>query len=167
MKNYCIVFFLLAFIVVNGQTQKSLDVLLQKHNTGSIPYISVEELKMLKIKEPVVVLDAREPKEFNVSHISSAKNIGFNNFSLQDEQLQKLKRDIQIVVYCSVGIRSEKISQKLKQDGFLNVKNLYGGIFEWKNKGFKVVDIKGIETENIHAYSKQWSDYLKAGNPIF
>lgn len=147
--------------------QKSLDKLLQTHNSQSIPYISVEELRMLQMNDTVVILDARELNEFLVSHISSSKNIGFNNFSSEEKQLQELSKNTPLVVYCSVGIRSEQIGEKLKKSGFTNVRNLYGGIFEWKNKKYPVIDSTGIETENIHTFSKMWSKYLQAGNPIF
>lgn len=155
------------FIAANTFAQKDLDQLLQTYNTRSIPYISVEELRMLQLNDTVVIFDAREPIEFKVSHISTAKNIGYNDFSTEEKQLQNLKKDSQIIIYCSVGIRSEKIGEKLKKAGFTNVQNLYGGIFEWKNKEYPVVDNSGIETENIHTFSKMWSKYLQAGNPIY
>ena len=43
-------------------------------------------------------------------------------------------------MYCSIGKRSEKVTQKLKKAGYNNVSNLYGGIFEWVNQGNEVVD---------------------------
>ncbi|WP_347373146.1 rhodanese-like domain-containing protein [Aequorivita sp. Q41] len=144
-----------------------MDKLLQYYNNNSIPYISVEALRMLQIQDTVVILDTREPNEFQVSHIASAKNIGFNTFSLETKALQKLNKNTPIIVYCSLGIRSEKIGEKLKKAGFTNIKNLYGGIFEWKNKNYAVIDSTGIKTENIHAFSKMWSKYLRAGNPVY
>ncbi len=166
MKQKLIYIFLF-FLTVNSFAQKDLDQLLQTYNTLSIPYISVEELRMLQMNDTIIILDAREPNEFEVSHISTAKNIGYNNFSAEEKQLQNLKKDSQIIIYCSVGIRSERIGGKLKKAGFTNVQNLYGGIFEWKNKKYPVVDDSEIETENIHTFSKMWSIYLQAGNPIY
>ena len=46
------------------------------------------------------------------------------------------------IVYCTIGARSETIGEKLKKNGFTNVYNLYGGIFEWKNADFKVLNKK-------------------------
>ena len=166
MKHKAIIFLLL-FIAANGFAQKNLDELLQKFNTQSIPYISVEELRMFQMNGTVTILDAREPEEFKISHIVSAKNVGFNDFSSEEKQLQKLNKNIPVVVYCSLGIRSEEIGEKLKKAGFTNVKNLYGGIFEWKNKGYPVIDSTGKETENVHAFSKHWSKYLHAGTPVY
>jgi len=147
--------------------QKPLDELLKQYNTQSVPYISVEELRMFQMNDTVTILDAREPEEFNVSHIQSAINVGYNNFSLEEKQIQKLNKYIPVIVYCSVGIRSEKIAEKLKNAGFDTVKNLYGGIFEWKNKDYPVIDSTGKETENVHAFSKHWSKYLTVGNPVY
>lgn len=161
------IFILLYIIAASSFAQKNLDDLLQTYNTRSIPYISVEELRMLQMNDTVTILDAREPTEFQVSHIESAINIGYNNFSSEEKKIQKLNKYIPIVVYCSVGIRSEQIGEKLKKAGFTDVKNLYGGIFEWKNKDFPVIDSAGIETENIHTFSKMWSKYLQSGNPIY
>ena len=44
---------------------------------------------------------------------------------------------------------------------------MYGGIFEWKNKGFKVFDSEEKETENVHAFSKEWSKWLKKGVKVY
>ncbi|TXD72281.1 rhodanese-like domain-containing protein [Aequorivita antarctica] len=166
MKHKAIIFFLF-FIAANGFAQKNLDELLQKHNVQSIPYILVEELQMFQLNDTVTILDAREPEEFNVSHLKSAINVGFNDFSSEEKQLQNINKDAQIIIYCSLGIRSEKIGEKLEKAGFTNVKNLYGGIFEWKKKGYPVIDSIGEETENVHAFSKHWSKYLQAGNPVY
>lgn len=167
IMKHKLVFFLLLLFAANSFAQKSLDKLLKTHNSHSIPYVSVEELRMLQIKDSVTILDARKPKEFQVSHISSSKNIGFKSFTTQEKQLLKFNKSTPIVVYCSVGIRSEKIGEKLRKAGFTNVKNLYGGIFEWKNKEYPIIDSTGTKTENVHTFSKIWASYLHAGNPIY
>ncbi len=165
--NQLKIFFFLFLISANSHTQNAVDDLLKTYNTRSIPYISVEELRMLQVNETVIILDAREISEFEVSHIKNAINVGFNKFSSEEKQLQKLNKNTPIIVYCSVGIRSEEIGEKLKKAGFTDVKNLYGGIFEWKNKDFPVIDAAGNETENVHTFSKMWSKYLEAGNPVY
>lgn len=129
--------------------------------------MSVEEFAMFQKNEKIIILDAREKKEFEVSHIPSAKFIGFDYFTSEEKELQKINKDAAILVYCSIGIRSEKIAEKLKKEGFTNIKNLYGGIFEWKNKGYPVFDSTGRKTENVHVFSKQWRKWLKTGNPVY
>jgi predicted sulfurtransferase len=70
-------------------------------------------------------------------------------------------------VYCSLGIRSETVADKLKKAGYTNVYNLYGGVFEWKNKGFPIVDSDGKETENIHVFSEAWEKWLLKGTKVY
>ncbi len=154
--------FLLTF---SSLAQKTLDELLELHNTRNISYISVEELRMLQLNEKVLVFDAREKEEFAVSHIPSANFIGYSSFS--EELFPEKNKNAPIVIYCSLGIRSEKIAEKLTKAGFTNVQNLYGGIFEWKNKGYPVLDSLGIETQKVHAFSKNWDKWLTRGIKIY
>ncbi len=147
--------------------QEPLDKLLSKYNSHSIPYISVEELKMQAEHGNVLILDSRESEEFEVSHIKNALFVGYNNFEIDKIAPKILEKHKLIVVYCSLGIRSENISEKLKATGYTNVKNLYGGIFEWKNKGYPVYDASNKETQKVHAFSKHWSKYLNEGEKIY
>lgn len=71
------------------------------------------------------------------------------------------------MVYCSIGVRSEQIGEQLKQVGYSNIKNLYGGIFEWKNTGNTVVDSLDNPTEKVHAFTKTWGKLLRKGNKVY
>ena len=125
----------------------------------SVPVMGVDELK--EMKEDVVLLDAREKKEFEVSHIEGAKCVGYKKFD--ESQLEGVDKDEHIVVYCSVGYRSEKIGEKLKKMGYKNVYNLYGSIFEWVNDGNEVVDKNNTPTKEVHTYNKKWSKWVEEG----
>lgn len=146
-------------------SQEGFSKLLNKHNTKSVPYISVQELAMPKTD--AIVLDARELIEYEVSHIKDAIHIGYNHFNL--ENTLKLLSDKQqmIVVYCSLGIRSEDIAEQIKNAGYTNVYNLYGGIFEWKNNDFIVYNVEQQPTENVHTFSEEWSSWLLNGTKIY
>lgn len=122
----------------------------------TIPTLSVQELK--EQKEEVVLLDARQKKEFEVSHIEGARFIGFHDF--EKEKLKGIPKDAKIVLYCSIGYRSEKVGEKLKRLGYTNVFNLYGSIFEWVNVGNEVVDKNGKTVKKIHTYNKDWSQWV-------
>lgn len=163
MNSIFFVLFLCVTFQVNAQN--SIEDLLKQYNTHEIPYISVHELAMPKIQ--AIILDARELEEYNISHIENAVLVGYKNFNLEQTTKHLTDKKKTIVVYCSLGIRSENIAKKLKKDGYTNVYNLYGGIFEWKNKDFKVMDSEGHETENIHAFSKTWSKWLLKGQKVY
>jgi len=144
-------------------SQNNLSKLLKKYNTENVPYISVKEVDTTK----AIFLDARESKEFEVSHLKNAICVGYDNFNLESVEKQFPNKNQEIVVYCSLGIRSEVVAQKLIDAGYTNVKNLYGGIFKWKNENHSVYNINEIETDSIHAFSKEWSKWLKKGIKIY
>ncbi len=148
-----------------GLSQDNLSKLLKKYNQESIPYISVQELAISKTS--AVLLDAREPEEFAVSHLKNAICVGYEDFNLKTVTNSIKNKDQDIVVYCSLGIRSEDIAIKLKKEGYKNVKNLFGGIFEWKNNNLKIYNQKNQTTDSIHAFSKKWSKWLKNGKLVF
>ena len=59
-----------------------------------------------------------------------------------EDVFEKLDPDKPVLVYCSVGARSQDIGKKLVQKGF-SVVNLYGGIFQWVNDELPVYDSLG------------------------
>lgn len=151
------------FLQASAQVQSSAyNLTLKTLLSHSVPEVSVSQVKGMK---NALLLDAREWNEYLVSHIENAKYVGYDQFQL--ETLKSIDKKQRIVVYCSVGYRSEKISEKLKQVGFTDVSNLYGGIFEWVNQSNPVVDSKGKVTENIHAYSKTWGVWLSKGVKVY
>lgn len=164
MKRLTILFLLITSTSLSAQSE--LDKLLNKWNKNKVPYIDVKNLA--KSAANIVILDAREEKEYRVSHIKNAIHVGFENFNLKNTVSKlPLNYKTKIVVYCSLGIRSEKIAYELIQAGFKNVYNLYGGIFEWKNNNLKVIDSTGNSTEKIHAFDKNWGEWLLKGEKIY
>ena len=157
-------FFLIFLISINCFSQKSIPEVLKQFNNNLVSYITVNELKS---KQKFILLDAREESEFNVSHLKNAQFVGFETFNSKEIKKNYQNFNANIVVYCSIGIRSEKIGAKLLKMGYKNVFNLYGGIFEWKNQNLPVYDKNDKETENVHAFSKEWSKYLLKGNKVF
>lgn len=159
-------FILFISVITAAQSQETLADLLGKYNSHSVPYISPEELAQQSKQEALLLLDVRDKIEFEVSHIPKAIHLGSDNFASHHKILSSTKKDAPIVVYCSVGVRSEKMGLRLEKMGFNNVKNLYGGIFEWKNKGYSVVDSAGKDTQNVHVFSKKWKKWLKSGTAV-
>jgi len=122
----------------------------------SIPIITVQELNQQK---NITILDARESKEFLVSHIPKALNIGYKH--MDKAIVEGLDKNKTVVLYCSIGYRSEKMGEKLKKLGFTKIYNLYGSIFEWVNQGYALEDAKGLPTNKVHAYNKSWSKWVE------
>ena len=157
-------FCMLLFLPFFGQAQKKMDRTLRLLNKESVPYIQVSEASS---KDNLLFLDTRKKAEYNVSHLKDAIWVGFNDFDPQ--RLKESVRDTTttIVVYCSVGVRSEDIGEKLQALGYTNIYNLYGGIFKWKNSGFAVFDTLGKETNKVHAYNRLWGRLLTKGEKVY
>ena len=159
-KNILYIFVLFCSLAFS---QENLSELLKKYNSESIPYITVEDLTK---QQNAIILDSRELPEYKVSHLKNAICVGYDNFNLRKTTKQLNNKQQTIVVYCSLGIRSEDIAEKLKKAGYTNVYNLYGGIFEWKNSDFKIYDSKEKETQNIHTFNEAWGKWLNKGVKI-
>ncbi|MCB0558078.1 MAG: rhodanese-like domain-containing protein [Phaeodactylibacter sp.] len=122
----------------------------------SVPTIGVQELR--NIQNEVYIFDAREEEEYRVSHIEGARYLGYKKFD--EQKLADVPEDARIVLYCSVGYRSEKIGERLQKMGFTDVNNLYGSIFEWVNQGYPVVGADGATTPKVHTYNSKWSQWV-------
>jgi rhodanese-related sulfurtransferase len=154
--------YITGFAQASRVQSKTYDKMIQSTITNSTPQISVNQLAVNLNK--YVILDAREPKEYAVSHLPNALNVGYDKIDFLP--IKNVSKDQSIVVYCSIGYRSEKVSEKLIAMGYKKVYNLYGGIFEWKNQGQKVVNLSG-STDEVHAYSKVWGVWLNKGKKVY
>jgi rhodanese-related sulfurtransferase len=110
------------------------------------------------------VLDAREKAEYNVSHLPKARWVGHETFALTS--VAGLDKTKPVLIYCTVGARSEQIGKQLQKDGFTKVYNLYGGILHWVNEGRQVV-VQGKPTSKVHTYSRSWGVWLSRGEKVY
>lgn len=147
-------------------SQTQFDTKLKSLYRYTVPLIHADVLQQRLLRdERIILLDTRTAEEFNVSHLQSALFIGYKKFTTLD--LDTLNRNMPIVVYCSVGYRSERVGEKLIALGFKNVQNLYGGIFAWANNGYPMVDENGRATLNVHTYNRNWSQWLIKGVKVY
>ena len=141
---------------------KAYGVMLNSLLSHSVPEITTDSAA--KIVDLATFIDARETNEYKVSHIKNAINVGYDELNLA--ALDSIDKSTPIVVYCSVGYRSEKVTEKLIQKGFTNVSNMYGGIFEWSNDEYPLYN-GDVLTKNIHAYNRVWGQWIKTGVKIY
>lgn len=129
----------------------------------TVPFISSTDLK--KNYNEYTILDSRELNEFKVSHLESSIWVGYDNFNIHNT-IKKINPNKPIVVYCSIGYRSEKVGEKLLKKGY-TVYNLYGGIFDWKNNNNTVVKSSNTNTNQVHCFNENWSKWLFIGDKIY
>lgn len=147
-------------------TDKAYALMLQGMYGKKVPLVKPVQLQQQLQSNAVapLLLDTRTQAEYNVSHLAGAKFVAYDRFDVR--HLKGVSKQTPIVVYCSVGYRSERIGEKLQEAGFVHVQNLYGGIFEWVNQGYAVYNSAG-KTNQVHAYSKTWGIWLQKGEKVY
>ena len=97
------------------------------------PEITAEELKaeLDQKGEDLVLIDVREPHEWEIAHIEAARLIPLNRLP---ERLGELDGHSEIVTHCHHGARSMKALEILKGAGFSKVRSLAGGIDAWAER---------------------------------
>lgn len=159
MNRILFFFLLIASQGLIAQNPEGFDQMCKGYIKGTVPLAKPQQLKFEISKNPAIyILDAREKKEYEISHIKGSRFVGYDNFNI--ESVSDIPKDSKIYVYCSIGYRSEKIGEKLKKDGFGSVYNLYGGIFNWANNGYPLENTEGKATKAVHGYNKKWAKWL-------
>jgi glyoxylase-like metal-dependent hydrolase (beta-lactamase superfamily II)/rhodanese-related sulfurtransferase len=116
---------------------------------------TVDPLQVQKLDGDTLVLDVREPGEFEAEHIQGAVNLPQAEIATR---IGEIPHEKQIVVACQGGSRSLRSAQFLKQMGYENVVSLSGGTEAWIAKGLPTEGTgryedgpRIVETEWVHA----------------
>ena len=108
----------------------------------------------------MVLLDARGPDEYAVSHLPGARRVDPDaDAAALGSALADVDRRRPVVVYCSVGARSAAVARRLRKAGFERVENLRGSIFRWANEGRPVVR-DGEVVGEVHPFDAVWGRLL-------
>ncbi len=95
--------------------------------------------KLEDSSENIVLVDCRELNEWREGHISSALFIPLSQFeSLYQEKIPQKESEIYII--CRSGRRSLSACQMLSENGYSNLTNVEGGILDWSDNDFEIVE---------------------------
>ena len=96
-------------------------------------HLSPKEFKALKDRDDVVVVDVRSDYEYNLGRFKNAVTLDMENFRDFPARVERLKefKDKKILTYCTGGVKCEKASAYLLEQGFENVYQLHGGIIKY------------------------------------
>ena len=129
------------------------------------PYIEPKQMKqLLDANEDLVLLDTRNNYEYDIGKFRDTIHLDLDTFRQFPNKLNQLKnlKNKKIITYCTGGVRCEKASAFLKENGFIDVHQLHGGILaygneignrHWQGKCF-VFDQRGAIEINPHNQSK-------------
>jgi sulfur-carrier protein adenylyltransferase/sulfurtransferase len=108
-----------------------------QHEPPPAPGTSEGEIDPVEVKakidrgDPFVLIDVREPHEYQICNIPQAKLIPLGDLP---KRVNELDSSVEIVAHCKSGVRSGKAVDFLRQAGFRKVKNMKGGILAWSDK---------------------------------
>ena len=107
-------------------------------NNESINQINSDELVEFIELNDAILLDVRTKDEFNSGYIENSLNIDYfsDEFSIN---VDKLDKNIPIILYCRSGRRSGLSANKIKKLGFKEIYNLEGGVLEWIEQGNVII----------------------------
>jgi rhodanese-related sulfurtransferase len=104
---------------------------------SSVKDITSVEATQLMNRRNAVLLDVREPKEFEGGRLPSALHIPLSQLAGRVSELAKLVAR-PVVAYCDTGRKSRMAASTLAKAGFKEIYNLQGGIAAWKKDGLPV-----------------------------
>lgn len=106
-------------------------------------HLTPKEFAEMKDSEDVLVLDVRSDYEYNLGKFKNALTLDMENFREFPEKIEALKKfkNKKILTYCTGGIKCEKATALLLDEGFEEVYQLHGGIIKYgKEMGGKDFD---------------------------
>ncbi|MET0149184.1 MAG: molybdopterin-synthase adenylyltransferase MoeB [Acidimicrobiales bacterium] len=111
--------------------------------------ISTAEAEAARDADGAVVLDVREPDEYEQGAIPGSVHIARGNLESQVEG-RLLDKDAPVVVFCAGGTRSAFAAETLGQLGYADVASVAGGFNKWKDEGrdWKVPSVLSPEQRN-------------------
>ncbi|MDB5202797.1 MAG: rhodanese-related sulfurtransferase [Ferruginibacter sp.] len=117
-------------IVADGINDPGFDMANKGH------YVNAEQFNELTQSPDTIVVDMRNHYEYEVGHFENAIEIPSDTFRAQLPMAAEMlndKKEQNIIMYCTGGIRCEKASAYMLHRGFKNVYHLEGGIINYAN----------------------------------
>ena len=104
-----------------------------ENNMENSDVISVEQLKeKLNDSFTGTLIDVREPWEHEVANIPSAIHIPMAEIPNHITELENMGTNHELLIICKSGVRSGRVTDYLRQQGFSKVRNVVGGMDEWQ-----------------------------------
>lgn len=128
-------------------------------NYEGVSHIDAQALSQMD-EDSYILFDVREKDEFEVSHIENSiwvdPSIKVSSFT---QQYAGPIGDKTVILYCSVGVRSSRLAEKLMtsrpETDSSPIYNLENGVFGWHNENRPLVS-ETASTDYIHPYNRLW-----------
>lgn len=156
--KYILSFLVLALVITSYQVyQRGYFTLF---NLERIARVNSKTGQSLLSSQEFTILDIRDENEFDISHIEGAQRF-------EEEILGTLDKSKPVMVYCTVGLRSNKFAKRLQKQGFKEIYELKSGLIGWSNANLPLVNSELNETKEVHVYSRYFKPFLKKGTAVY
>jgi molybdopterin/thiamine biosynthesis adenylyltransferase/rhodanese-related sulfurtransferase len=120
--------------------------------------LTIEEIQPFEAAEEVdggdvVLIDTREPHEYQEAHLEGGRLVPPGLLSDQIESAAPDK-SARTILYCRSGNRSALAAAQMQAMGYDNVASMEGGILSWQEQGLPVVAARGMTAEQRERYSR-------------
>src|SRR5882757_6702591 len=118
----------------------------------------IEEIEPFEAQQEIeggdiVLVDTREPHEYQEAHLSGGTLVPPAMLADQIESVAPDK-SARTLLYCRSGNRSGIAAAQLQAMGYTNVASVAGGILAWQEQGLPVVSASGMTAEQRERYSR-------------
>ena len=125
---------------------------------GTDTQVTIEEIQPFEASEEiaggdVVLIDTREPHEYQEAHLEGGKLVPPGLLADQIEAAAPDK-SARTILYCRSGNRSAIAAAQMQAMGYDNVASMEGGILAWQEQGLPVVSASGMTAEQRERYSR-------------
>ncbi|MBA3865864.1 MAG: molybdopterin-synthase adenylyltransferase MoeB [Solirubrobacterales bacterium] len=125
---------------------------------GTETQVTIEEIQPFEASEEigggdVVLIDTREPHEYQEAHLEGGKLVPPGLLGDEIESAAPDK-DARTILYCRSGNRSALAAAQMQRLGYSNVASMEGGIVAWQEQGLPVVAAQGMTAEQRERYSR-------------
>ncbi len=104
----------------------------------------------------VVVLDVREPDEYEQGALPNVVHIARGHLEAQVET-KIVDKSVEVIVYCAGGVRSAFAAKTLQELGYTNVLSMAGGYGKWKDEGRAWTTPAQLSVEQRNSYQRHLS----------
>jgi molybdopterin/thiamine biosynthesis adenylyltransferase/rhodanese-related sulfurtransferase len=120
--------------------------------------VTIEEIQPFEAAQEieggdVVLIDTREPHEYQEAHLENGKLVPPGLLGDEIESAAP-DRSARIILYCRSGNRSAIVAAQMQAMGYENVASMEGGILAWQEQGLPVVAVSGMTPEQRDRYSR-------------
>lgn len=128
-----------------GLISPSVQKMISKHNLDIVDYKYVNSI-VSKKNQKALIFDGRPEKKYLTGYIPFAKSLPILEFEKNIAKFNHISKEREVIAYCGGYLcsKSSELASKLKAEGFTNVKVYLGGMPEWIERNYIVVETQSV-----------------------